>query len=218
MKISGIYRIESKVKPERVYIGSSINIGNRWRRHLSTLKLKQHGSIKLQNHVNKYGIDDLIFTIITECEKVDLIKTEQSFINSYNPYFNICKIAGSSLGVKRSDEYRKAKREFMKGNTNGFGHCQSEEMKLKSKTNCFHPPLSDEHKRKIGIAAKGNKYNLGKKASEETKQKMRIASLKNGSKPPSAFGNKYNLGKHHSQETINKMCNSQKLRRLKEIA
>jgi hypothetical protein len=32
--------------------------------------------------------------------------------------------------------------------------------------------LSEEHKRKIGEAAKGKKYMLGKKFSEETKRKM----------------------------------------------
>ena len=179
MKISGIYRIESKAIPERIYIGSSINIGNRWRRHLSTLKLKQHGSIKLQNHCNKYGIDDLIFTIITECEKKDLIKTEQSFIDSCNPYFNICKVAGSSLGVKCSDEYRKAKSEFMKGNTNGFGHIQSDELRIKQILGRKNYIFSEEHKNNIAKSMLGKKNALGKKASDETKQKLRIAALKN---------------------------------------
>ena len=39
MKISGIYKIESKLKPERIYIGSTININIRWNKHLTDLKM-----------------------------------------------------------------------------------------------------------------------------------------------------------------------------------
>ncbi len=28
--ISGVYKIQSKIKPERIYIGSSVNINSRW--------------------------------------------------------------------------------------------------------------------------------------------------------------------------------------------
>jgi group I intron endonuclease len=100
----GIYKIESKIKPERIYIGSSIDIDGRWVMHRSDLLKNKHSSIKLQRHYNKYGADDLLFSIIVECNKEDLLRHEQFFIDSYNPYFNVCKVAGSSLGIKRSAE------------------------------------------------------------------------------------------------------------------
>lgn len=102
MKISGIYKIQSIIKPERVYIGSAVNLSERWRHHLNDLKLEKHGNNRLQNHYNKYGISDLCFSILLGCDKKDLLKTEQYFIDSYNPYFNICKLAGSRLGMKHS--------------------------------------------------------------------------------------------------------------------
>lgn len=101
MNISGIYKIQSKIKPERIYIGSAINISHRWNMHLFRLRKKEHHSSKLQNHYNKYGESDLLFSILLGCEISDLIKIEQYFIDSYRPWFNICKVAGSALGIKR---------------------------------------------------------------------------------------------------------------------
>ena len=52
MKISGIYKIESKIKPERIYIGSAVNIGNR-----------KNFSIK-KNNYRKCKLNDLSRHII----------------------------------------------------------------------------------------------------------------------------------------------------------
>lgn len=38
MNTIGIYKTQSKVKPERVYIGSAVNISERWRLHLLELR------------------------------------------------------------------------------------------------------------------------------------------------------------------------------------
>lgn len=56
---SGIYKLISKLKPDMFYIGSSINIKNRFGRHKSNLKTNKHDNPILQNHVNKYGIKDI---------------------------------------------------------------------------------------------------------------------------------------------------------------
>jgi group I intron endonuclease len=128
MANSGIYKIESKSHPDRIYIGSAVNIGNRWYEHLKKLKRNTHHSKKLQNHFNKYGESDLQFSILLGCDKEDLIKIEQYFLDSYNPWFNICKKAGNTLGlkgvwskesIKRFSEYQK---QNTKGEKNGFYH------------------------------------------------------------------------------------------------
>jgi hypothetical protein len=36
--LGGIYKIYSLIKPERCYIGSSVNISKRWAQHLSKLQ------------------------------------------------------------------------------------------------------------------------------------------------------------------------------------
>ena len=55
---SGIYKIQSKCKPDRIYIGSAINIEGRKRAHFSRLKHGYHHSIKLQRHYDKYGYEE----------------------------------------------------------------------------------------------------------------------------------------------------------------
>lgn len=54
--ITGIYKIQSIVHPERCYVGSAINITARWKKHLSDLKYNRHNQ-KLQNHYNKITIN-----------------------------------------------------------------------------------------------------------------------------------------------------------------
>lgn len=98
MRISGIYKIQSVLFPDRVYIGSAIDVEHRWFSHRSRLIRGVHGNARLQNHVTKYGIDDLTHSFLHLCNDKELIEAEQFFIDSYIPYFNICKIAYSTLG------------------------------------------------------------------------------------------------------------------------
>lgn len=99
---SGIYKITSKSNPSKTYIGSSTNVKRRKLEHIKRLKRNEHHSIILQRHVDKYGIDDLEFSIIEFCEIDQLLIREQHYIDIINPYFNVCKIAGRTLGVKQS--------------------------------------------------------------------------------------------------------------------
>ena len=104
MCLSVIYQIQSKNKPNRVYIGSAIKVYKRWSEHIKLLRLGEHGNVKLQRHYNKYGESDLQFSILFCCTDGGLITIEQLFIDIYNPYFNTCLIAGSCLGRKHTKE------------------------------------------------------------------------------------------------------------------
>jgi len=171
MKISGIYKIESKLKPHRIYIGSGINISQRWRRHLSDLRHNRHWSGKLQNHFNKYGESDLIFSILTGCDKEELIQNEQFFIDLLNPFFNNAKIAGNNLGMKHSIETKMKMSKQRKGKKHSVDHIENLTIARRKRG-----PYSEESKLKISLSGKGRiPWNKGKKGvySEETLQKMR---------------------------------------------
>ena len=195
MTSSGIYKIQSTINPERCYIGSAININNRWKHHISELKLNKHGNKKLQNHINKYGIDDLEFNIVENCNKEELIRREQIFINKLNPYFNICKIAGSSLGIKRSIETCNKISEKAMGHHRNVGRKLSPQAienlaefnRNRTKTELERKQLSDGHigifpssKTKLKMSKKkiGNTNRLGVKDSEETKEIKRASGRK----------------------------------------
>jgi len=112
---SGIYIIESIIHPDRCYIGSAIGIGQRWYQHLKLLKQNKHHSIILQNHFNKYGETDLKLSVLHKCSREDLITYEQHFINTNNPYFNICRIVERpNSGLKRSEEAKQKMRDAWK--------------------------------------------------------------------------------------------------------
>jgi group I intron endonuclease len=214
MTKSGIYKIQSIIKPHRCYIGSSYNIDKRWEEHLKDLRKEKHHSIKLQRHYNKYGEKDLIFILIEPCFPNWLITREQYYLDLIHPYFNTCKLAYSCRGVKRSKEIKEKisnggkglkrpesfiikNRERMIGNKYWLGRKHSPETILKMRKprteetkQKMRKPKSEEWKQKMSIAMSGFRH------SEETKLKM----------------SRRRIGTHLSSEIRNKMSISQKRR------
>lgn len=181
MAISGIYQIQSKIKPERIYIGSAVNIRKRWGAHKWHLQKNIHHCSKLQRHCNKYGITDLQFSIIVGCEADNLLTTEQFYLDAYKPFFNTCLIAGNKLGTKASDETRKKLSYLKKG-------------KLVRPAGS---KLTEEHKRKISEAQMGEKNSMYGTISPNRGKKM----------PPSKWAGKRG---RYSEETLAKMRVSNK--------
>jgi len=171
MKRSGIYKIQSIMHPERIYIGSAIDLKTRKATHFCNLKKGVHCSKKLQRHYNKYGRNDLIFSIIEPCFPVGLLAREQYYLDRLNPYFNTCKIAGNTLGSKLSEETKIKISQALKGKKQSP---RSAEARKNISDSLKGRIFSEEHKRKIGLASKGNKYLLGHRHSEETKLKISL--------------------------------------------
>jgi group I intron endonuclease len=188
MKHTGIYIIQSISKPERVYVGSAIDLKDRLRKHISDLQHNKHHSPTLQNHFNKYGESDLSFEVLESGEyvgKEHLLAREQGWYIPYGgmnkdglPYFNIAKIAGSNFGTTQSDEARKKK------SLAGIGRVASvETRKKRSEANKgqvpwikgkhhssetiikMRKPKSEEHKNNISKALIGNTYGIGNKGN-----------------------------------------------------
>lgn len=172
--ISGVYKIQSKVHPERFYIGSAISIRNRWLQHLADLRKNKHHSSKLQNHFNKYGEEDLVFIILELCFPEFAVVREQYYIDTLKPFFNCRPIANSNLGIKLSEE---AKRKISKARLGK--PCSTKGIKRKKMTPEFCKNQSDR--------MKGNSRNKGKhwKWTEEQKDKWL-----RGDKNP-AYGKNY---------------------------
>lgn len=100
---SGIYIIRNIVN-NNIYIGSATSLQGRKATHFSLLRNKKHYNLHLQRAYNKYGFDSFNFEILEYCLPESLIMKEQYYIDKFNPYYNIAKIAGNTLGVKCSDE------------------------------------------------------------------------------------------------------------------
>ena len=214
--MTGIYKIQSKKFKDRCYIGSASDTKRRWVVHLCNLRKNKHHSPKLQRHYNKYGEGDLEFIVIVGCDKNDLLKHEQYFIDSFKPYFNICMQAGSKQGTKMPREVVLRLSQAKKGTK------LTEEHKQKCSESLKGHKTSEETKRKIGIA---NSIALkGKKQSPETiakrfkwregwvmseEQKLKMSKAKKGK--PSR-----NKGKPMSEQQKIKISNSHKGVKLSE--
>lgn len=183
---SGIYQIENKTNGHK-YIGSAVNISKRWRYHLQSLRRGNHHSIYLQRAFNEYGENNFAFSLLLECSPEDLIKNEQRFIDSMNPVYNLCKVAGSPLGYKHTEETRRKVGLASAGNKFAQGHKHTQEWK-----------------RLNALRMIGNKHSLGVKQSEETRQKKSAANK------GKHLGSKPWLGKKHTEETKKKMSATNK--------
>jgi group I intron endonuclease len=192
--ICGIYKISSICKPSRFYIGSSVDVYHRWIEHKSNLSRGKHHSPKIQNHYNKYGVNDLSFEVIEYCTRNNLLEREQYYLDTLNPWFNTYPIAGSPLGHKPTKEHvEKVRRAGLgrivseetrkKISEAHMGMRTSEEAKSKQRAAKLGGKLSEEHKAKIGESLRGTvrseEYKekirqtlMGHAVSEETKRKI----------------------------------------------
>jgi group I intron endonuclease len=129
---TGVYTIEFINKPDIYYVGSASkhnkkgrnNNGfhGRWREHLHMLFNNKHYNKKLQNNFNKYGKNNLLFSIIDFYEPEFCIGAEQywlNMLNSYNNGYNLSYVVEkSSLGRKLTNEQKKIISERMMGDKN----------------------------------------------------------------------------------------------------
>lgn len=117
----GIYSIYSKSQ-NCYYIGKSKDIHKRILKHKSDLRLGKHHSPYLQNTYNKYGEEDLVYTIIQECSYEGSGELEKYYIKKYDAFnngFNMTE--GGEWGApgrKFSEETLKRMHEQMLGEKN----------------------------------------------------------------------------------------------------
>ena len=142
-----IYGILNKISG-KYYIGSTVSFSKRKSRHLKLLRENKHHSYLLQKEWEEGLFEFIILEKVLEKEL--LIEREQWWIDNTNSFYNICKIANSSLGIKRTEETKEKVRQANLG--------------LK------HPEWRNEIKSK----AQGgdNHWTKKKKFSQESKNKM----------------------------------------------
>ncbi len=83
--ICGIYYIKNKIN-NKIYVGLSINIGDRIRKHMKDLSEGFHSNIELQRAWRKYGKNNFEFGVLEECLKDELENKEICWIAKYDSY------------------------------------------------------------------------------------------------------------------------------------
>lgn len=182
MNKPGIYKIIN-MQSNKFYIGSAVNLRKRISRHKWDLKNNRHPNKILQNIYDKHSLDILEFIVLEIVEdKTKLIEREQFYIDTLKPEYNLTLIAGSQLGLKRSDETRKRMSKSLTGKIRvGEARENGRQANLKRRGK----KLSKEH---IKNAVEGR---IGYVHSEEVKLKISKSHRKNSDWSHEA-GNKCN--------------------------
>ena len=109
-KISAVYKIVNTITGD-FYVGSSINVFNRWVEHKKLSIWKRCPNNPMYKDMQKYGVDKFRFQILAPVMEEYLKQVEQEFIDMLNPTYNNYRAKG--LDIERNKESRrKAERKY----------------------------------------------------------------------------------------------------------
>ena len=161
----GIYCIENLITHKK-YIGQSVNIKDRWRRHISELNNNYHHNDYLQKSWNKYGEDNFEFYVLEYCSKEDLNKKEDYYINKYNTMDRDYGYNLKSGGQDHNYQTEEIKHKISESNKKTYLNSNLKEIRSIDALNQWANP-----KIKAKITGENNGM-YGKHHTEEAKKKM----------------------------------------------
>jgi len=177
--IQGVYSIQS-LQTSKIYIGSTNCLYRRINAHLKRLLANKHHNICLQNHVNKYGIDDLKVQILKLCipkiDRKELYSIEQLYLNKYlNNWRDCFNIHKDVTYFKNNPDIRELQRLGVKRSWDR----NYDELKA---IVCKNLELAKkEYKRKLDSGELVRIGSMkGKKHSLESRKQMSISAKKRG--------------------------------------
>ncbi len=183
---SGIYCLKNTID-EKCYVGSAQKLNYRLWNHRHKLTKGIHTNNRLQNFVNKYGIDSIYFEILEPVEIGNLIIREQYYIDTLKPDFNILLKAGSNAGTIMSEEQK------IKISKNRTGILHTEDTKRRISETMTGVSKTKEHSAKVGLKHKG------KIVSQEQRDKISKANKGNITTPKITWEIVNQIRELHSQ-------------------
>lgn len=206
-KITCVYKIQSKQIPERVYIGSTVHYVDRICSHRNRLKKGTHNNRFLQSHYNKYGLEDLNFSMVEECPLENLKQREQFYIDteSNGAQFNLDKKVDNHImgfKVKPPPMTEEHKKNLIEGGRKARAEGRYDNL-YKANSGSFEKgmtpwnkgkPHSEEHKENLSKAWEKRKLTP---MSDETREKISVAN--SGEKNPF-------YGKKHPPEVMERIA------------
>jgi group I intron endonuclease len=177
LDIPGIYCFMSKnISILSYYIGSSVNMKRRYNRHQNNLNSKEdrnsQANPKFYNYVRKYGWESLEFGCLLETKdylvmfsgfdlspeeisllkiltQLDLLITEQYFLDSYGLSLNISPVVGTRESAILSAETRKKMSDSHLGKLSTISEEKRAVIKAKAKEAWANEPSNSERREAV---------------------------------------------------------------------
>lgn len=162
----GVYAIEAP--SGSLYVGSSVDMRARWKKHRVELRAGTHHNEPLQRAAEKYGLAGLRFRVLLFASRDLLTLYEQIAIDALKPEYNTLKTAYSHLGAKRSPD---SCARIAAANTGRRHSVEARKRMSAASRGKKRTPFTDEHRENIAAA------NRGAKRSETARAAMRYAQL-----------------------------------------
>lgn len=214
--IAGIYAVVNSNK-KRVYIGQTFSLSKRKREHFFSLEKNDHHNRFIQNDWNQSNTKEdfrfLVLETIVKGQNISVKKVltmlEQKYIDKFFEWencYNLCPVAGTCLGIKRSKMFSENISKRMAGSNHPFWGRKGEDCPNWGKKH------SDKTKAKISKSKKGRALKtetkvkisnalMGRTFSEKHKEKIR----KNTTGINNPMWNKHHT-KEHKEKMSKLMC------------
>lgn len=200
MPSTGIYAIFGP--NDKVYVGQSVNIANRWREHKRKLGRGTHHCKPLQAAWNKYGSAVFRFEVLVVADADALTRHEQAALDSFaGRIYNTAPVAASMRGYQHTDE-AKAKMKGRPGIWTGKNLSEETRKKIGATRRARGignpgkgkpmPPEQRAKMEKVWAAARGRPspkkgiptgkpaHNAGKPLSDEQRAKLSATRIARG--------------------------------------
>ena len=173
-KVRGIYKVTNKVNG-KVYIGQSVDIGRRWRQHMTA-----EDDIYFHKAIQKYGVENFEWEVIEKCKKSELDERESYWIeyyDSYNKGYNCTKGGGGCSGeanpnwkggISLDSEYSKKHYEANKEKAKEYYEANKDKIikKIKEKNKQYYEENKEKMREKAKEYREANKDKIKEKAKE----------------------------------------------------
>jgi len=170
---SGIYMWKNN-NNKKFYIGSSVDLKRRFTSYFNLNYLVKESSLYLHRALLKGGYSAFSLYVLEYCEKENLIDREQYYFDLLKPTYNLCTVAGSTLGRSHDENTKENISKSKKGtyseeDNHFYGKTHTLEARNKMVETKLFKALSEETKEKISTTMKGRKL------TEEHKTNLSLA-------------------------------------------
>lgn len=225
---AGVYRI-FHLESGKSYVGSSIEILQRWYSHRSRLKNQDHSSARLQNAWNKYGAEAFMFECLELVDDLSELQDREQFwtdhLKSYEKDrgYNGRSVVRNNLGYITSAETREKIAQALRGRKRPPEVCRAVGLgnrgkKLTAEQLINHARVHTGIRPSAEARERMSKSQLNRKPfTEEHRRNISLSLVgrvrSESERKAMALGQ---IGRKHSPEARAKMAESQQNRRLRE--